>query len=52
MFSIEIFNEILKKDENAIMIFVGTGELKETLLKRTKELKMEKYVYFPKTDIH
>ena len=46
MFSIEIFNEILKKDENAIMIFVGTGELKETLLKRTKELKMEKYVYF------
>lgn len=46
MFSIEIFNEVLKKDENAVMIFVGNGELKETLLKRIKELQIEEYVYF------
>lgn len=46
MFSIEIFNEVLKKDENAIMLFVGTGELRKILLKRIKELQIEEYVYF------
>lgn len=46
IFSIEIFNEILKKDENSVLLFVGTGELEKILLKRVKELHIEKYVYF------
>lgn len=38
LFIIEIFYEILKSDINSLFIFVGKGELKNSVVKRSKDL--------------
>ena len=45
-FLIEIFNEIQTKKENAILLLVGTGELKEEIQNQVKELGLEEQVRF------
>lgn len=47
MFLIEIFNEILKKDTNSILVLVGGhGELLENVKDKIKELEIEPKVQF------
>ena len=43
---IEIFKEIQTKKENAILLLVGTGELKEEIQNQVKELGLEEQVRF------
>lgn len=45
-FLIEVFNEILKIQENAKLLLVGNGPLKEELQKKVKQLNIEKNVIF------
>ncbi len=45
-FLIEIFKEIQTKKENAILLLVGTGELKEEIQNQVKELGLEEQVRF------
>lgn len=37
---------VLKKHDNVILMIIGLGPLKENLLKKTRELKLEKNVFF------
>jgi len=45
-FLIDIFNEVHKKDKDAILMLVGGGELKEEIENKVKSLGLEKYVRF------
>ena len=44
MFLLEILSQILKREENSILILIGEGELKKDILDKIKELKIEKNV--------
>ena len=45
-FLIEIFKEIKKNNENAILLLVGNGSLKEKVRKQVEELKLDDSVIF------
>ena len=45
-FLIDIFNEVHKKDKDAILILVGGGELKKEMENKVKSLGLEKSVIF------
>lgn len=45
-FLIEVFSEIVKKKDNAILVLVGTGELENEIQEYTKLKKLEKKVIF------
>lgn len=45
-FLIDIFNEIHKKNEKAVLMLVGIGEKEEEIRKKVNRLKLEKYVLF------
>lgn len=45
-FIIDIFKEINKKDEKAILLLIGVGELKDSIKEKVKELKLEEKVIF------
>lgn len=45
-FLIDIFNEVHKKDKDAILMLVGGGELKEEIENKVKSLGLENYVRF------
>lgn len=45
-FLIEVFNEIQKKDSKAVLILIGEGELKDSILEYTKKLGIENKVKF------
>lgn len=44
IFLLEVFNEIQKKNENAILLLVGEGEKEIEIRKKIQELKIEKKV--------
>ncbi|WP_456401763.1 glycosyltransferase [Persephonella sp.] len=43
---LDIFYEIIKIDKNINLILIGEGEEKEKLIKKTKELNIDKHTYF------
>ncbi len=43
-FLLDIFNEIVKKNKDSILLLIGTGELEENIKQKIKELKLEKRV--------
>lgn len=43
---LDIFKEILKLNEKAVLLFVGDGELKETVISYAKEIGIENNVVF------
>lgn len=43
---IEIFNSLLKKNPNAKLILVGTGELEQDVIKQCENFRIEDNVYF------
>lgn len=45
-FAIDIFNEVLKKHKNAVLLLIGDGEDKKKLKEQVKDLHIEKYVKF------
>ena len=45
-FLIDVFNEIQKKQENAILILIGRGEEEEQIKNKVRNLKLDKKVYF------
>lgn len=45
-FLIDIFNEIHKQDNNAILMLIGTGELEEEIKQKVKNLNLSEYVRF------
>ena len=45
-FLIDVFNEVHKKDKDAILMLVGGGELKEEIENKVKSLGLENYVRF------
>ena len=54
IFLLNIFKEILKKDNNSMLVLIGEGELKEDILNKIKELNIEKNVVLlePKKNIN
>lgn len=45
-FLIDIFNEIHKKNKNAILLLVGIGELQKEIQQKVKEIGLEDFVIF------
>lgn len=45
-FLVEIFNEIKKVNEEAILLLIGDGELKDPILKQVEQLKLGESVVF------
>lgn len=45
LFVLDIFNEILKNKSNAKLIMVGTGDMKDKILKKIDELHLKEKVY-------
>lgn len=43
---INIFNEFHKKNKNSVLLLIGEGSLKEQILNKVKELKLENEVVF------
>ena len=54
MFLLRIFEEILKKDKNSVLVLIGEGELKQDILEKIKELNIGQNVIFlgPKKNIN
>lgn len=54
MYMISIMKELIKKDNNYLMMFVGQGDLYENLYQKVKEEKMENYIIFAgiRKDVH
>ena len=54
MFLLSIFEEILKKDKNSILVLIGEGELKQDILEKIKELNIEQNVLLlgPKKNVN
>lgn len=46
MFLLEVFQEILKKQTNSVLLLVGDGELRSKIEKKVQELNIEKRVIF------
>lgn len=46
MFLLEVFQEILKKQENSVLLLVGDGELKEAIKQKVQELGILEKVIF------
>ena len=46
-FLLNVFSDILKKDPNSYLLLVGDGELKSSILKQAKELKIEDRLLLP-----
>ena len=44
IFLLEVFNEILKKDINSMLVLIGEGELQGDILNKIRELKIDKNV--------
>lgn len=45
-FLIEIFNEVCKRNENAVLLLVGTGELEEKIHEKVRNLGLNEKVMF------
>lgn len=45
-FLIKVFSELLKRDENALLLLIGRGELEEQIRQEVRELSLEKQVVF------
>lgn len=45
-FLIDIFNEVLKREKNAILLLIGEGELEQEVREKVKELGLEEKVLF------
>lgn len=45
-FLIDVFNVVHKKEPRSILLLIGDGELKKSVLKRVQELKLSKAVLF------
>lgn len=43
-FLIDIFNEVHKRDESAVLLLIGYGELKEDIFKKIARLQLTEYV--------
>ena len=46
IFLLEVFKEILEKEENAILLLLGDGELRNKIEEKVQEFKIEKKVIF------
>lgn len=46
LYLLDIFYSVWKERDDAVLLLIGEGELKEKLVCKTKELKIENYVYF------
>ena len=46
IFLVEILKEMIKLNENVVMILIGTGELEDEIRRKITELRIEKYVRF------
>lgn len=46
MFMLEVFKELLKKENNAKLLFVGDGELKQEIIQKAKSLKIMDNIIF------
>lgn len=45
-FLLDVFSEILKKQENSKLLLIGDGELRQNIIDRINELRIEKNVIF------
>lgn len=45
-FLIDIFNEVCKQNENAVLLLIGTGELKEEIHEKVRNLGLDEKVMF------
>ncbi len=45
-FLIDIFNEIHKKDKDAVLVLIGTGELENEIKQKVNRLNLSEYVMF------
>lgn len=45
-FLIKIFNDIYKRDNNAMLLLIGDGELEQEIQKQIHELRLEESVLF------
>ena len=54
MFLLSIFEEILKKDKNSVLVLIGEGELKQDILEKIKELNIGQNVILlgPKKNVN
>ena len=48
-FIIEVFSEIVKQNENTILILIGEGSLKQKIIQKVKKMNLDKYVIFMNT---
>lgn len=46
VFLIDVFNEVYKKDNNAILLLIGEGPLEKEIKKKINDLKLTEVVYF------
>lgn len=45
-FLVKIFSEVIKKNENAKLIIIGEGELKDSLVNLCEQMNISNYVFF------
>ena len=45
-FIIKVFNEILKKNNNSVLVLVGEGELLNSMINLAKQLNIQKHILF------
>ena len=46
LFLIEIFNEVYKENNNAVLLLIGEGPLEEKIKEKINEMKLQNCVYF------
>lgn len=46
VYLVDIFNEVCKRQKNAVLVLIGTGGLEDTIKAKVKALGLEKKVYF------
>lgn len=45
-FLIDIFKEVHQRDDSCILVLIGEGKLKDSIIEKVRKLNLENYVYF------
>ena len=46
LFLLKVFNKLLNINYNAVLVLIGDGELKDNIIRKAKELNIDKNIYF------